>query len=198
MPATVEQAFNLLAEAADVRYPHPDRQNKGFCPGHDDHNNPGLAFTISDTTGNLLVHCFARECDPADVATAIGLPLSAFFRDSKGIGERIETGITWTYPNVLELMKMLPLNYSWEEQQEAVFRVLAACQEMGGDVWECEKPYHEVPYHIMRDVLIYNYCEQDWLTTKGEDWMNGEGTGYADKRIRLVRTLSQEARKATR
>ena len=191
---TVEDTFNLLADAANVRYPQPERQNKGLCPAHDDHNNPGLAFTISATTGNLLAYCFARECDPVDIATAIGVPFSAFFRDSKGVGERIQSGIKWTYPDTLSLMEMLPLNYSWEEQQDAVFRVLNGCREMGGDVWECEKPYHEVPYHIMRDVLIHNYCEQDWLTKDGEDWTNYEGTGYADKHIKLIRQLSQEAR----
>ena len=193
---TVEDTFNLLADAADVRYPTPERENKGLCPAHDDHNNPGLAFTISATTGNLIVHCFARECSLEDIATSIGVHPSAFFRNTKGMGQPIHSGIEWSYSNVLELLKMLPLNYSWEEQQEAVFCIIQAAQDMSPGSFDFESPYHEIPYVIMRDVLLYAYCEQHWLPFAREDvdWINKERTGYADKMMRLIRSLSQETR----
>ena len=186
---TVEDTFDILAEAADVRYATPERENKGLCPAHDDHNNPGLAFTISATTGNLLTHCFAQDCLPADVAAAIGVPLSAFFPGSSLKPGQVRPKVGWQYLNVLEVLKLMPLGYSWDEQIEAVFRTL----DTDRDIDMLMLPYHEVPYHIMRDVYLYAWCLPHWEALNVV-WWTYERDGYADQGMKMVRRLSQSNR----
>lgn len=187
MPTT-EETFDLLADAAQVRYPTPDRENRGLCPAHDDHNNPGLVFRISATTGNLVVHCFAQECSAEDIAAAIGVPLGSFFPGNKAPGQ-IKPSIVWKYVPVLELLKLLPLGYSWEEQMEAVFRTMEADYDVG-----ClSLPFHEVPFTIMRDVLLYTYVEPHWREADTE-WWNDEHTGYSDQAMKMLGQLSRDTR----
>jgi hypothetical protein len=129
---------------------------------------------------------------------SIGVTPAAFFVGQGG--HRIDSGIVVRYESTLELLKLLPLNYSWDEQQEAVFRVLAACVTMteGNEdedaTWECEKPYHDVTYPVMRDVLLYEWCLPHWTKTR-EKWITKDRTGYADGAMRLIRQLSKETRR---
>jgi len=184
-----DEAFDILADAADVRYPQPDRENRGLCPAHDDHNNPGLVFRISPTTDNLVVHCFAQECSAEDIATAIGVPLGAFF--AGGSRGRITVPIQWEYTNFLELLKLLPLGYSWDEQVEAVFRTLDV--DIDNDINCLMMPFHDVPFTVARDVLLYTYALPDFQAS-GEQWWSEEGTGYADKAMRALAQLSRDTR----
>jgi hypothetical protein len=184
----IDTTFDLLADAAGVRYPDPDRENRGLCPAHDDHNNPGLVFRISPTTGNIIVHCFARECSAEDIATSIGVPLTAFFPGNTSPGQ-VRPTIIWKYTPVLELLKLLPLGYSWEDQIEAVFRTMEADEDTG-----ClGLPFHEVPFTVMRDVLLFAYTEPDWRES-GAEWWNNERTGYSDQAMRALSQLSRETR----
>jgi hypothetical protein len=185
---TPDDTFDLLADAAGVRYPQPERENRGLCPAHDDHNNPGLVFKISPTTGNLLAHCFAQECSVEDIATSIGVGASAFFVGGSGT---IRVPVEWTYLPFLELLKMLPLGYSWDEQIEAVFRTLDV--DLDNDIRCLNLPYHEVPWTVARDVLLYTYCLPHWKAS-AESWWGDEGLGYADKAMRAIAHLSGETK----
>lgn len=187
---TPEETFDLLAAAADVRYPYPDRENRGLCPAHDDHNNPGLVFRISATTGNLITHCFARECTAEDIATSIGVTLASFFPGNTSPGQ-IKPQIEWHYTPTLELLKLLPLGYSWDEQIEAVFRTLDV--DIGNDIRALGLPFHEVPFIVMRDVLLYTFVQPHWEAT-GADWWNSEHTGYSDQAMRALGQLSRDTR----
>jgi len=186
---TPDETFDLLADAAGVRYPQPERENRGLCPAHDDHNNPGLVFKISPTTGNLLTHCFAQECSVDDIAAAIGTTTSAFFKGGSKGGTRIP--IEWHYLPFLELLKMLPLGYSWEEQIEAIFRTLDV--DIDNDIRCLSLPYHEVPFTVARDVLLYTYCLPHWKESI-EAWTGPEGLGYADKHMRTIAQLNGETK----
>jgi hypothetical protein len=182
--ATPLGAFDALADVAGVRHPQPHRQNKGLCPAHDDHNNPGLSFTLSATTGNLLVHCFARECSPVDIAASIGLPLSAFFTGSQVSGS-IPSRITWRYPSILDLLRLMPIGYSWEKQRDSVFDVIEACNKMGDGTYDFDSPYHELPYIVARDVIVYAYLRRHWEMKGEPPWPE-----YGDQAMRLIRRLS--------
>lgn len=185
-----DEAFDILADAAGVRYPVPSMENRGLCPAHDDRNNPGLVFRISPTTDNLVVHCFARECSVEDIATSIGVPLGAFFAGSTSPGQ-IKPRVEWKYTPFLELLKLLPLDYSWDEQVEAVFRTLDT--DIDNDIRCLMLPFHEVPFSVARDVLLYTYVLPDFQSS-GELWWDNEGTGYGDKAMRALAQLSRDTR----
>ena len=140
---TVEGTFDTLADAASVRYPNPDRENRGLCPAHDDHNNPGLVFRISEDTGNLIVHCFAQHCSLDDIADSIGVPPTAFFKGGRTSRFAVQPRVEWVEPTVLDLLKLLPLGMSFDEQRDAVFRVLDSAYHSGvldNDTIDIEQP----------------------------------------------------------
>jgi len=185
--SAVESAFDILADAAQVRYPDPNRNNRGLCPAHDDHNNPGLVFKISET-GNLVVHCFAQQCTVTDIAASIGLSVSDFFPGQRRPGQ-VYVPIEWSYPSALELLKALNLGYSWDEQVEAVFRTLEADEDIG--YLFDNAPFHVVPFTIMRDVYLYNYVEPHWRATN-TPWYTKEHDGYSDQAMRRLGKMSQQ------
>jgi hypothetical protein len=65
---------------------------------------------------------------------------------------------------------------------------------MGGEVWDCELPYHDVPYVITRDVLLYEWCRPHWKKN-GSRWVTKKRDGYADGAMRFLRRLSNENRR---
>ena len=152
---SVEDTFNLLADAAGVRNPYPERENRGLCPAHGDHNNPALVFRIADS-GKLVAHCFAQGCTLADIAESIGVHESAFF---PGGGSRFAKPVPREFnePSLLELLKLLPLGMSHEEREEAVFRCLDDAYATGvidDNTIDLEQPMRELPTST---VLSYAY-----------------------------------------
>lgn len=119
--ATPEQAFDLLAEAAQVRYPHPDRDNRGLCPAHGDQHNPALVFKIGDT-GNLVAYCHSQHCTIERLAESIGVSTSSFFASGGHFTEVVH--VEWVHLPVLNLLKMLDLGYDHDTLAECVFRTL--------------------------------------------------------------------------
>jgi hypothetical protein len=119
--ATPEQAFDLLAQAAQVRYPHPDRDNRGLCPAHSDQHNPALVFKIGDT-GNLVAYCHSQHCSIEQLANAIGVSTSAFFAGGGTFTTSVK--VDWQHKPVLDLLKLMPMEYDHDTLVECVFRTL--------------------------------------------------------------------------
>lgn len=152
---TVEDTFDLLADAAGVRNPYPERENRGLCPAHGDHNNPALVFRIADS-GKLVTHCFAQSCSLADIAESIGVHESAFF---PGGGSRFSQPVPREFdePSLLAILKLLPLGMSFEEQGAAVFRCLESAYATGvidDNTIDIEQPMRELDTNT---VLAYAY-----------------------------------------
>ncbi len=147
MNSTVEPTFDLLAEAAGCRHPNPERENRGLCPAHGDHNNPGLVFRIADS-GKLITHCFSQACTPEDIADSIGVPISAFFPGGSISRFAVKVPAVYVEPSLLELLKLVPLGLSFDEQQAAVFRCLDSGYHSGvmdDDTLDIEQPMRELP-----------------------------------------------------
>ena len=157
---TVEGTFDTLADAASVRYPNPDRENRGLCPAHDDQNNPGLVFRISEDTGNLIVHCFAQGCAIDDIASSIGVHTTAFFKDGRSSTFAIQPRTEWREPSTLDLLKLLPLGMSFDQQVEAVFRVLdcAYLLPIDNDTIDLEAPIRGMTL-VTRQTYLRLWCE---------------------------------------
>ncbi len=119
-----EDTFQVLADAAHVRSPSYNGDNRGLCPAHGDRNNPGLSFRISNDTGNLIAYCHSRNCTLQSLADAIGVEMGAFFVGSGGTRFSTYVPITWTEMPVLELLKLAPLGYDFDTTVECVFETL--------------------------------------------------------------------------
>ena len=148
MPATTatpEQAFYLLAEAAGVRHPNPDRDMRGLCPAHGDQNNPALVFKIGDT-GNLVAYCHSQHCTIEQLANAIGVSTSAFFAGGGTFTTTVK--VDWQHKPVLDLLKLMPMEYDHDTLVECVFRTL-----------ESDLAYAERP--------ITDLCKTELLTLGG-------------------------------
>jgi hypothetical protein len=183
---TTEATFDLLADAAGVRHPNPDRENRGLCPAHSDHNNPGLVFRISEDTGNLIVHCFAQHCSLDDLADSIGTSPSAFFKDGRASRFAIQPRVEWVEPSVLELLKLLPLGMSWGEQVEAVFRVLDSAYHSGiqdDDTLDIDQPLKEMPL-VSRQAYLRLWLGDGF---DGDNWHEVEDA-LLSKLMKLNRT----------
>lgn len=154
---TVEEVFDLLADAAGVRHPNPERENRGLCPAHMDTHNPGLIFRIADS-GKLITHCFSQACTAQDIADSIGVPLGAFFPGGKG---RVQAPAEYEEPSLLELLKLLNLGMSHEEREQAIFRCLASAYKhpIDNDTLDVEQPMRS-----LERITVSNYL---WL------WMQG-------------------------
>ena len=169
MTTSVETTFDLLAEAADVRHPNPERENRGLCPAHGDVNNPGLVFRIADS-GKLVTHCFAQDCTPEDIADSIGVNLGAFFPDGGG-QFAIKPKREFIEPSLLDLLKLLPINLSFDQQQDSVFRCLESAYRAGvidNDTIDVEQPMRELP---LNTVLTYVWLwVEDIFEERTNDW----------------------------
>ena len=119
---TPEDTFTVLADAAQVRYPHPDRDNRGLCPAHSDEHNPALVFKIGDT-GHLIAYCHSQHCTIEQLAASIGVETRAFFAGGDGsFAERVV--VDWQHKPVLDLLKLMPMEYDHDTLVECVFRTL--------------------------------------------------------------------------
>lgn len=114
--------FDLLADAAGVRYPNPDRDNRGLCPAHGDEHNPALVFRIGDT-GNLIAYCHSQHCTIKSLAAAIGVTPAAFFAGGSGFTQT-PVVVEWERKPVLDLLKGIPFGYDEETTIECVMRTL--------------------------------------------------------------------------
>lgn len=173
----VEGTFDTLADAAECRYPNPDRENRGLCPAHADENNPGLVFRISDDTGNLVVHCFARNCTIEDIADSIGLPTTAFFKDGKTSKFAITHKPEWEEPSVLELLKLIPLGMSFDQQVDAIFRVLESAFHSGvvcprHDILDIEQPLRHMT--LTTRIAYLSLWMEDTYKPDAHDWKEVE------------------------
>lgn len=119
---TPEDALYILADAAGVRNPHPDRDNRGLCPAHGDQHNPALVFKLGDT-GNLVLYCHAQHCTVDKIAAAVGLSTASFFADRGGhFTEPVV--VEWVHRPILDLLKMVPFDYDHDTMVECVMRTL--------------------------------------------------------------------------
>lgn len=185
---TVEEVFDLLADAAQTRYPNPERENRGLCPAHGDTNNPGLVYRIADS-GKLITHCFSQGCTPQDIADSIGVPLSAFFPD--GGSGMVRPRPEYVEPSLLELLKALPLGMSLEEQEQAVFRCLESAYATGvtgNDTLDIEQPIREL---ATNRVMSYLWLWlQDGYDPDRHDWRE-----LSDKTTGWLRDLNRQTRR---
>ena len=122
MSITVEEAFWLLADASGARSPNPDRETRGNCPAHGDHD-PGLSFRIGEN-GNLLMHCFAQTCTMQRIADSLGISMSSFFPAGGHRTGKYSYSIEWSEQPVLELLKLVPFGYDFDTQVELVMQTL--------------------------------------------------------------------------
>jgi hypothetical protein len=185
---TVETTFDLLADAAQVRYPNPDRENRGLCPAHGDENNPGLVFTISDTTGNLIAHCFAQHCSIDNLADAIGVPRRAFFANSGSYERHAKhIPINWKEPSFLELLKLLPLGMSWQQTNDAIMRCLdyAHFTPIDNDTITTDLPLREHPL-VTRLTYLSLWCED---VVGDHDWAE-----LSDRLLSMMMNLNRDHR----
>ncbi len=182
---TTEEAFDILAEAANSRYADPDRENRGLCPAHHDVNNPGLVFRISDE-GKLLAHCFARHCTIDDIAESIGVSISAFFPGRRGLfARKPESLLIW--PSTLACLELLPLGYDDATvQRKRLFLINDFPEEMA-------KPPREIPYFELRDVFVWSWS-WDWWVKHEVDWATPDHRGYGDKAVTFVMKKAKELR----
>ena len=166
---SLEDAFELLAEAADCRYPLPDRENRGLCPAHGDRFNPGLVFRISEDHDKILVHCFSRECSMNDIAVAIGLRPRDFFASSGRRPGQLAPRPRWRYLPFVELVKLLPVTRHFDTEVEATFNVLETLDVSGLDL---DAPLRKLPKTTL-EAAIWGYLssefnpdEHDWYTIR--------------------------------
>jgi hypothetical protein len=191
---TVEGTFDTLADAAGCRYPNPDRENRGLCPAHDDHNNPGLVFRISESTGNLIVHCFAQHCSLDDIADSIGVSPSTFFKDGRTSRFATHTRAEWEEPSVLKLLKLLPLGMSFDQQVEAVFRVLDSSYHhpLGYDDIAYQQPIKEGTIDLELPLKHMNLVtRQTYLRLWCEDVYEPSEHNWKELEDRLLRFLME-------
>jgi hypothetical protein len=187
---TVEGTFDTLADAAGCRYPNPDRENRGLCPAHDDQNNPGLVFRISESTGNLIVHCFAQHCSLGYIADSIGVSPSAFFKDGRGWKFATLTRPVWEEPSVLKLLGLLPLGMSSTQRLEAVFRVIDSAYRSGmldNDTLDIEQSLKEMDL-VTRQTYLRLWCE-DIYEPSEHNWKELE-----DRLLRFLLELNRSHR----
>lgn len=187
---TVEQAFDILADAAGVRHPNPERSNRGLCPAHMDSHNPGLVFMIADS-GKLVAHCFAQHCTIDDIADAIGVPVGAFFPD--GSAARLRAPATFTEMTLLELLKLLPLGMSFEQITRSVFRVLEAAF-VGGimedGTLDIERPMRDLDNNAL-DAYLWLWAEEV-VEPERHDWRE-----VSDSLLSMLRQLNRNTRRHT-
>lgn len=184
----VEATFDLLADAAGVRHPNPERENRGLCPAHLDSHNPALVFRIADS-GKLVTHCFAQGCTVEDLAAAIGVPVAAFFPE--GWSGRVRVPTEYVEPSLLDLLKLLPLTYSFDEQVDAVFRVLNVAYDIGvidNDTIDVEQPMRSLPL-----IVVENYVWQ-WCRGWYEYEDHGPWPEVFDSILSFMRALNRERR----
>jgi hypothetical protein len=120
---TPQETFDLLAEAAQVRHPNPNRDNRGLCPAHGDQHNPALVFKIGDT-GNLVAYCHSQHCTIEALARSIGVSTSSFFKGTSGSRFATHVPIVWAELPILDLLKLVPFGYDFDTQVECVMRTL--------------------------------------------------------------------------
>jgi flavoprotein len=93
-----------MIEAVLERLDKVRKSGKGYlacCPVHDD-KSPSMSVTEKD--GRVLCHCFACGANGAQVAEAIGLPVTALFE-----GEYIKTSMSRKDRENLEMDRMIVL-----------------------------------------------------------------------------------------
>ncbi len=191
---TTEGTFDILADAAGCQYPNPDRESRGLCPAHADENNPGLVFRISEDTGNLVVHCFARHCTLDDIADSIGVPTSAFFKGGSSNKWNTRVHAEWKEPSALELFKQLGplLGMDTEEQHEAVFNLLDSAFDNGAtcpkhDTFDIEQPLREMSTNTIL-AYLWEYAK-GWLNPDKYNWHE-----VSDTLLSYLRQLNREQR----
>ena len=181
---TLEDTFELLAEAADCRYPMPDRENRGLCPAHGDRFNPGLVFRINEDHDKIIVHCFSRECGLEEIATAIGLRPSDFFVSSRRRPGQLRPKPQWKYLPFVELVKLLPISRHFDDEVTAVFNVLEVLDLSGLDL-DC--PMRGMPKTTL-EAAMWGYLSSEFDPDK-HDWF-----GIQDTAMRHLRNFDLQER----
>lgn len=75
MSAPIEQLLSRLDGVQQVKA----NGWKSRCPSHNGEGK-SLVITHSDD-GRILIHCFAYECEPGEILSAIGMTVSDLFPD---------------------------------------------------------------------------------------------------------------------
>jgi len=143
-------------------------------------NNPGLSFRISNESGNLIAYCFSQNCTLQSIADSIKVEQSAFF---VGGGSRFGTHvpIIWTEQPVLDVMKLLPLEYDWDTQVELVFQTLDL------DLEYADQGLSEMTKTDLY-ALVHIWLGPGYRPEMGDWWE------YYDRIVRLMHELNRDTR----
>ncbi len=177
-----EDTFEVLADAAQVRYPNPHRDNKGLCPAHGDRHNPGLSFSISNTSGNLIAYCHSQQCTLQSIADAIGVDTQAFFAGGGGNRFSSYVPIVWSESPVLEIMKLIPFGYDFDTTVECVFDTLDS------DLGYAERGLSKI-YKTELTSLIGIWLKPVYSHAEHGDWWE-----WFDKTLRMMHQLNRSTR----
>ena len=177
---TVEEAFWLLADASGARSPNPDRETRGNCPAHGDHD-PGLSFRIGEN-GNLLMHCFAQTCTMQRIADSLGISMSSFFPAGGHRTGKYTYLMEWQELSVLELFKLVPLNYDFDTQVECVMQTL-----------DSDLTYSERGMSELFKTELTNLCSI-WLEPAFDYKTHGDWNEVAATLVRTLYNLNRDTR----